>query len=406
MSDLKLYQWKATNRLQQKQKGKLVAKNENIARQILFQKGMQQIRLQRNWQFSFNPKSTEICDLLTQLAILLKSSVPLKQSLNLLMQNCTNIALNAWLRNLLTDIENGFSFSQSLEKQGKYLNYQECQLIYVGEMTGKLTEICQQISVHRQQSLVLQRKIQKILLYPVMVLAISVVITTLLLIFIVPKFSEMYMDKQVDLPAFTNLLLILSEVLQQYILHIGLLVIIGVMLIRFRLQRSIWLNKQKDRLVSFIPILNNIAMLSRLVNFCRSLSLMINSGIPLKQGLQSFLPKPKIWQVSAKIQGDLWLQTEVKSILNWINQGYAFSDSVGSNLFTMEAQQMLQVGEKSGELALVLEYIAENNKQKLDHQIDLLSQMLEPLLMVIIGGIIGMIMLGMYLPIFNMGSLI
>lgn len=132
---------------------------------------------------------------------------------------------------------------------------------------------------------------------------------------------------------------------------------------------------------------------------------MLNSGIPLQQSLYSFLPQNSI-NIQKKIEGDLTLINEVKLTLRGIEQGYKFSQSVSSNLFSIQTQQMLQVGEKSGNLGLILQHIAENQQQQLDHQIDLLSQMLEPFMMVIIGGLIGLIMLGMYLPIFNMGSLI
>ena len=133
---------------------------------------------------------------------------------------------------------------------------------------------------------------------------------------------------------------------------------------------------------------------------------MLQAGIPLNQALQSFLPKQQSWQTKPQLQGDLVLITEVQSALHWIQQGYPFSASVSGHIFPPAAQQMLQVGEQSGQLPKMLQFIANDHQQQLDHQIDLLSQMLEPLLMVIIGGLIGLIMLGMYLPIFNMGSLV
>ena len=133
---------------------------------------------------------------------------------------------------------------------------------------------------------------------------------------------------------------------------------------------------------------------------------MLQAGVPLNQALNSFLPRAQSWQIKSPLSSDAVLDSEVRSILQWVSQGYAFSDSISSRLFPMEAQQMLQIGEKSGKLALMLQHIAENYQEKLNHQIDLLSQMLEPLMMVIIGGLIGIIMMCMYLPIFNMGSVV
>ena len=406
MTKLKLFRWRAINRLQQKQKGLIVAESEAKARQQLMARGLQSITLQQNWQLSNKPKNAEICALLSQLATLLQAAVPLKHSLQILLQNCTNIALNQWLRLLLRDIERGLAFSQALEQQGLYLTYQERQLIQVGEMTGKLAAVCNEIAQHKQQTLALQRKIQKILLYPVLVLGISLILTILLLLFIVPQFAAMYDNNSAQLPAFTQLLLTLSQGLQNYWLALLIVGVLTGILIRFRLKQSPWFHRQKTRLINSIPLLNHIIQLSRLVSFSRSLFLMLQAGIPLNQALQSFLPKQQSWQTKPQLQGDLVLIAEVKSALHWIQQGYPFSASVSGQIFPPAAQQMLQVGEQSGQLPKMLQFIANDHQQQLDHQIDLLSQMLEPLLMVIIGGLIGLIMLGMYLPIFNMGSLV
>ena len=411
MRKLKLFKWRGINRLQQKQKGTIVAESAVMAQQQLMSRGLQHIKLQQNWQLNSKPKNAEVCALLSQLATLLQAAVPLKNSLQILLQQCTNIALNAWLRQLLKDIESGLAFSQALEKQtvekqNQYLTYQDRQLIKVGEMTGKLPTVCHEIAQHKQQALALQRKIRKILLYPVLVLGISLILTALLLLFIVPQFAEMYDNSSAQLPTFTQVLLTLSQGLQDYWLHLLICITLTILFIRARLKHSPWFNRQKIRLINAMPVLNRIVQLSRLVGFSRSLFLMLQAGVPLNQALQSFLPQNPSWQRSPNVQGDWLLIEEVQSILHWLQQGYAFSASVSGHIFPLAAQQMLQVGEQSGQLPKMLQFIANDHQQQLDYQIDLLSQMLEPLLMVIIGGLIGLIMLGMYLPIFNMGALV
>lgn len=411
MRKLKLFKWRGINRLQQKQKGTIVAESAVIAQQQLMSRGLQHIKLQQNWQLNSKPKNAEVCTLLSQLATLLQAAVPLKNSLQILLQHCTNIALNSWLRQLLKDIESGLAFSQALEKQhlGKqhtYLTYQDRQLIRVGEMTGKLPTVCHEIAQHKQQALALQRKIRKILLYPLLVLGISLILTALLLLFIVPQFAAMYDNSSAQLPTFTQVLLTLSQGLQDYWLHLLICMTLTILFIRARLKHSPWFNRQKIRFINAMPVLNRIVQLSRLVGFSRSLFLMLQAGVPLNQALQSFLPQNPSWQRSPNVQGDWLLIEEVQSILHWLQQGYAFSASVSGHIFPLAAQQMLQVGEQSGQLPKMLQFIANDHQQQLDYQIDLLSQMLEPLLMVIIGGLIGLIMLGMYLPIFNMGALV
>ena len=402
----KLFYYQGSNALNQKQKGSIIADTKQQAYFQLISHGLTHIKLQQNWQFGAKPKNSEISELLNQLATLLQSAIPLKNSLQILQQNCTQIMLNEWLERLLQSIESGLVLSQAIEQQGKYLTQQEIQLIQVGEMTGKLSVVCKKIATHRSQSLALQRKLQKIMLYPSMVLGISLLLTLALLLFIVPQFAEMYNGNDAELPTITAILLSISNFLKK---NIGILLFFSFsffLFYYFYLKRQTWFHRKKNQLISITPIFGTIQKLSRLVNFSQSLQIMLQAGVPLNQALDSFLPRTQTWQTKKTLVNDMVLDKEVRSILQWVSQGHSFSHSVSSDLFPMEAQQMLQIGEQSGKLALMLEHIADNYQEKLNHQIDLLSQMLEPLMMVIIGSLIGIIMMGMYLPIFNMGSVI
>lgn len=401
---LKLFAWRGINPWRQKQQGKIIAPHANQARQLLLKQGLQQIKLQRHWQLQQKVSNAEICTLLQQLTTLLQASVPLCQCLQILLQNCVNIALYQWLQSVIQNLETGLSFSQSLQQQGKYLTYQERQLIKVGELTGKLAQVCAQLAQHRQQSLELHRKIQKILLYPSMVLGISVSLSLALLIFVVPQFAQMYSQSQAQLPLFTQLLLWISSALQQHWLALLALLILNYWAWRQLKQRSAKFNQLVRYCRLGLPIFGKILQLSELVGFASSLCLMLQSGVPLQQGLQSFLPQQASWQAPKK-QEVSHLSKEIKQILGALQQGYPFSQAVGA-FFPHQARQMLQVGEQSGQLATMLQSIAQHYQQQLSHQTDLLAQMLEPVLMLIIGALIGLIMLGLYMPIFNMGALV
>ena len=402
----KLFYYRARNTLEQLQKGSIIADSIRAAEFQLMNRGLTNIKLQQNWQFNNKPKNAEISALLNQLAILLQSAISLKNSLQILQQNCTQLALNEWVEQLLHSIESGLSFSQSIERQGKFLTRQEIQLIQVGEMTGKLALVCGKIASHRNRSLALQRKLQKIMLYPSMVLGISLSLTLMLLLFIVPQFAEMYQSNNSELPTLTRVLLTMSNFLREELYILLLLSLFLGLFYHLKFKQSPHFKQQKARIIALTPIFGKIQQLSRLVNFSQNLHIMLQAGVPLNQALNSFLPRAQSWQIKSPLTSDAVLDGEVRSILQWVSQGYAFSDSISSRLFPMEAQQMLQIGEKSGKLALMLQHIAENYQEKLNHQIDLLSQMLEPLMMVLIGGLIGIIMMGMYLPIFNMGSVV
>ncbi|AKD37946.1 putative type IV pilin secretion protein [Pasteurella multocida subsp. multocida OH4807] len=404
MPKLKLFRWHGLNRLNHKQKGMIIAENRDFARQILFQRGFRQLTLQRNWVFWRKANHVELCDFWIQLSLLLHAAVPLKESLQILQQRCVNITLYQWLTSLLAGLESGLSFPEALEQSPYGVTKQEKQMIAMSQLTGTLAQTCKQIAQQRQKTLALQRKVQKILLYPMLVLSISVLLTVLLLLFIVPQFAEIYGTQ--PLPLFTSILFVLSDGLHQYGLQMMLISGLVMLLIRLQLTRSSWLRQKKVSFISSLPLLSHVVQLHRLVYFTRHVSLMLNAGIPLEQALHCFLPNRKSWQVKQNEDADPVLAAEVRFILSQIKAGYAFSDSVSGVLFTDSAQQMLQVAEKSGKLPMVLHYVADNAQQQLEHQLDLLAQLLEPLLMLIIGGLIGMIILGMYLPLFNMSMVI
>lgn len=406
MSKEKLFYWRGKNRLQRQQRGIIIAETAQMAEQILFQRGLQQIKLQRNWQLRHRINHKEICALLTQLATLLKATIPLNQSLHLLWQYCENLALYRWLKWIINDIENGYSFSQALSQHQSYFTAQEQQLIKAGEMTGQLVDVCQQIALQRQQQLRLQQKMQKILLYPMVVLLLSLSLTLLLLWFIVPQFAQMY-GEQAELPLFTQLLLAVSHYLQQYGLISLLLILLLGALAHNVLKSSLWFYHKKMIFLSSIPLLNHLLSLVRTVNFCHALGLMLQAGIPIQQALQSFLPL-SINTTSKQIvtQKDPVLVNEVQHILQSLQQGYCFSESINEGFFPQQALKMLQIGEKSGKLVFMLQQITQHYREQIEHKLDLLAQLLEPLLMLIIGSIIAIIMLGMYLPLFNMGNML
>lgn len=229
------------------------------------------------------------------------------------------------------------------------------------------------------------------------VLVISLLLTLGLVLFIVPQFAELYGESAEKLPFFTQILLNFSLFLRQF----GLWLMLGflVIFIAFKIIKKHSKKQKKTKLWrENLPIFGELFRLSRLCNFSFSLSLMLKAGIPLPLALQSFLPY-------ATTQ-DPRLKRDIDKALKGLHQGYAFSTSLSPHFFPPAAKQMLQIGEQTGQLGEMLGRIGKDTQQKIDHQIEMLSQLIEPLLMVVIGSIIGVIMLAMYLPIFNMGSLI
>lgn len=391
------FHWKAINRFQQKQKGKLLARNQDELEQRLIKKGFQQIKISRNFIFPKNPKSEEVTQLISQLALLINAKLPLKQALSIILENTQNIKIYLWLEEIIRSVELGYSFSKSLENLNRYLDSQEIQLIKMGEMSGKLGVILENIAQSRSESEKLFSKVKKIMFYPVMVLTIALTLSIGMLVLIVPKFAELYSAKDKTLPFITEILFFLSNLLvDNYILLLVLLILSSVLL-SFLAKKTTIITKLKYSILSNMPVFKTILSQSRIVYFTQNVALMLNASLRLDLILETFLSNK---------QADPILQKECLSVLTLIKQGYAFSECLNTEVFESQTVQMLSVGEKSGKLAEMSEYVSQIYKKKLDDQLDILSQLLEPVLMVVLGGIVGTIIVGLYLPIFDMGSLV
>ena len=391
------FHWKAINRFQQKQKGKLLARNQDELEQRLIKKGFQQIKISRNFILPKNPKSEEVTQLISQLALLINAKLPLKQALSIILENTQNIKIYLWLEEIIRSVELGYSFSKSLENLNRYLDSQEIQLIKMGEMSGKLGVILENIAQSRSESEKLFSKVKKIIFYPVMVLTIALTLSIGMLVLIVPKFSELYSAKDKTLPFITEILFFLSNLLVDNYIFLLVLLILSSVLLSFLAKKTTIITKLKYSILSNMPVFKTILSQSRIVYFTQNVALMLNASLRLDLILETFLSNK---------QADPILQKECLSVLTLIKQGYAFSECLNTEVFESQTVQMLSVGEKSGKLAEMSEYVSQIYKKKLDDQLDILSQLLEPALMVILGGIVGTIIVGLYLPIFDMGSLV
>ena len=391
------FHWKAINRFQQKQKGKLLARNQDELEQRLIKKGFQQIKISRNFILSKNPKSEEVTQLISQLALLINAKLPLKQALSIILENTQNIKLYLWFEEIIRSIELGYSFSKSLENLNRYLDSQEILLIKMGEMSGKLGVILENIAQSMSESEKLFSKVKKIMFYPVMVLTIALTLSIGMLVLIVPKFAELYSAKDKTLPFITEILFFLSNLLVDNYVFLLVLLILSSVLLSFLAKKTTIITKLKYSILSNMPVFKTILSQSRIVYFTQNVALMLNASLRLDLILETFLSNK---------QADPILQKECLSVLTLIKQGYAFSECLNTEVFESQTVQMLSVGEKSGKLAEMSEYVSQIYKKKLDDQLDILSQLLEPVLMVILGGIVGTIIVGLYLPIFDMGSLV
>ena len=339
------FHWKAVNRFQQKQKGKLLARNQEELEQKLIKKGFQQIKISRNFILPKNPKSEEVTQLISQLALLINAKLPLKQALSIILENTQNIKIYLWLEEIIRSVELGYSFSKSLENLNRYLDSQEIQLIKMGEISGKLGVILENIAQSRSESEKLFSKVKKIMFYPVMVLTIALTLSIGMLVLIVPKFAELYSAKDKTLPFITEILFFLSNLLVDNYVFLLVLLILSSVLLSFLAKKTTIIKKLKYSILSNMPVFKTILNQSRIVYFTQNVALMLNASLRLDLILETFLSNK---------QADPILQKECLSVLTLIKQGYAFSECLNTEVFESQTVQMLSVGEKSGKLANML----------------------------------------------------
>lgn len=397
MNNIYEFQWKGRNRFGQKQTGRQLAESREVLEKQLQQKGYSQLRISRHFALPTAPKKEEINQFMQQLALLIQAKIPLKQSLVMLLETCQNRTFYRWQQETIRLIEAGFALSVAFEKQGKYINPQEIQLIKMAETSGNLGLILTNIAQRREKSEKLAKKIKKILFYPVFILAISITLSILLLLFIVPQFAELYGSKGKSLPLITEILFSLSHFLQNSIFTLMILCALCFLLIHILNKKTDLIQRLKFIILSHIPILKGIIRYSRIIFFCQNSSLMLASHIRLDTVLHSFLVNKS---------DDILLQRSLTTTLTYLKQGYPLADSLDPKLFPTDMLQMIAIGEQSGKLSPMLQQISDGYQQRLDYQIDILSQLLEPMLMVLMGIIVGTILVGLYLPIFDMGAMI
>lgn len=390
------FHWKAINRFGQKQRGKCLAKSRDILEKTLLENGYSRLKISRNFVFATEPKYEQITQLLNQVALLLNASIPFKVVLTMVLESCQNIRLYQWIEEITDKINKGISFSRALTESGKYLQTQEIQLIQMGETSGQLALMLKNLVNSREKTEKLQKKLKKVLFYPIIVLAISLSVALALLLFIVPQFAELYSAKEKQLPVITNILFYLSSFLANNITYIFFMLIIGIVIGYVINRKTAFFRQLILRCFTYFPFWRIILRYSRIVFFCQNCALMLYAHIPIDRILATFLQK----------NSDPILAKEAKFSLALLEKGYRLYEGLNPMLFGTETIQMVKVGEQSGNLAEMLSYISDLYQQRLDERIDLLSQLLEPMLMIFMGVIVSVILIGLYLPMFDIGAVI
>ncbi|MGQ9426010.1 type II secretion system F family protein [Gilvimarinus sp. F26214L] len=342
-------------------------------------------------------KPMDIAMFTRQMATMMKAGVPLVQSFEIVADGLENPSLKELLLSIREDVAAGSGFAPSLRKHPKYFDDLFCNLIESGEQSGALETMLDRVATYKEKSEALKAKIKKAMTYPIAVVVVAVVVTGILLVKVVPTFAETFAGFGADLPAFTLFVLSISEFVQEW-WFIGLAGAIALFfLFKEARQRSKAFATGVDRLSLKMPIIGDIIYQSIMARFGRTLSTTFAAGVPLIDALTSV----------AGATGNRIYESAILRIREEVSTGIQLNQSLrGSGLFPALLVQMTAIGEESGALDEMLDKVASFYEEAVDNMVDNLTAMLEPMIMAVLGILIGGLMVAMYMPIFQLGSVI
>jgi type IV pilus assembly protein PilC len=342
-------------------------------------------------------KAKHITAFISQLAILINANTPLMTAFNIISRD----EKNKNLKNLIIECKNSISAGQSLYKTlckyPQYFNELLCSLINVGEQSGNLDLILNEVTKHFAQMALQKRKIIKALLYPAAVLGITFLVTAILLLFVIPQFKTMYSNLGAALPAYTQWIINFGDFFQKYWMLIFGGIISIIISIKIVYQRSLKLRHYFDDLSLQTPIINKILTYAIITRLTKTIGLSFRSGMPLLKAINISIGTIRNWRYQRALQ----------KIADAIANGQMLCKSMEEqNLFPTKVIQLIALGEETGKLDVMLEKVAAIYSEELNAITDNLNSLLEPMIMLILGVLVGGLIIGMYLPIFRMGMII
>jgi type IV pilus assembly protein PilC len=399
-SELQTFVWSGKDKRGQVMKGEQLAKNANLLKAELRRQGITPSAVKPKAKPLFGKagatiSAKDIAIFSRQIATMMKSGVPLVQSFEIIAGGQQNPRMKEMLEDIKTNIESGSTLHEALAKHPAQFDELYQNLVRAGEGAGVLDTVLDTVASYKENTEALKSKIKKALLYPMIVIAVALLVSAVLLIFVVPQFQQVFKNFGADLPAFTQMLVNASEFMVAYWwLVLGILVGGIVALIQAR-KRSFAVARFLDRLLLKLPVVGQILHNSAIARFARTLATTFKAGVPLVEAMETV----------AGATGNIVYTEAVNRIRQDVSVGYQLNIAMRQvNLFPHMVVQMTAIGEESGALDTMLFKIAEFYEREVNDAVDSLSSMLEPFVMVIIGVLVGSMVIGMYLPIFKMAA--
>lgn len=392
--------WEGKDKRGQVMKGESLAKNANLLKAELRKQGITPTAVKAKPKPLFGQagkpiKGQDIALFSRMLAVMMKSGVPLVQSMDIIAAGQKNPRMRVVIEDLRDSVSSGLSLTESLAKHPVLFDELFVNLVRAGESAGVLDTVLDTIATYKENIEALKGKIKKAMFYPIAVIAVALVVSSILLIFVIPQFQDLFQSFGADLPAFTQMVVNVSEFMQSYwwlMLFAGIAT--GVTFVEAK-KRSTAFAHFLDRLALKLPVIGQILHNSAIARFSRTLAVSFRAGVPLVDGLDTV----------AGATGNIVYSQAVKRIRDDVSVGYQLNTAMRQvGLFPIMVVQMAAIGEEAGSLDQMLIKVAEYYEQEVNNAVDALSSLLEPLIMVVLGVLIGGMVIAMYLPIFKLAA--
>ncbi|HKY91808.1 MAG TPA: type II secretion system F family protein, partial [Nevskiaceae bacterium] len=374
--------------------------NENSIRMQLRRQGINPIRVRKNIElFTSKRKITsgDIAVFSRQMATMMTAGIPLVQALEIVGRGHENPSMGELVMGVKANIESGRSFAESLAKYPVYFDDLYVNLVDAGERSGALETLLDKIALYKEKTERIKKKVKKALTYPTAVVVVAFIVTGILLYFVVPQFQSLFEGFGADLPAFTKLVVSLSKWIQEYWWALFGGIGGGIFGFIYFHKRSRNMRRIMDRLGLKVPVVGDIVYKSAVARFARTLSTMFAAGVPLVEALDSV----------GKASGNIVFEEAIRTMREQVATGQQLNLTMQqANLFPPMAIQMVAIGEESGALDEMCAKVAEFYEEEVDNLVDQLSSLLEPMIMSVLGILVGGLVVAMYLPIFKLGQVV
>ena len=393
-----LYTWEGRDRSGKQVRGEVRASGENVVSATLRRQGILVTKVKKRSMRSGKKVTEKDITLFTrQLATMMKAGVPLLQSFDIVAKGHSNPSVSKLIQEIRGDVETGTSLNQAFRKFPLYFDPLFCNLVGAGEQAGILEDLLTRLAMYKEKTLKIKGQIKSALFYPVSILGVAFIVTAVIMIWVVPAFKSVFSSFGADLPAPTLFVMAISDffVANWYFIFGGLFG--GFYLFFQAWRRSVPMQRRMDAILLKVPIFGEVVKKATIARWTRTLATMFAAGVPLVESLDSV----------GGASGNAVYQDATRKIQTEVSTGTSLTIAMqNADVFPNMVTQMVAIGEESGALDQMLGKVADFYEDEVDEAVKSLSSLMEPLIMVILGVLIGGLVVAMYLPIFKLGSVV